>query len=178
MSGRFLYFAYGSNMLTERLRARCPGAEPVAVAVAEDYRLILSLPGGGPSGKAGIVRRQSASVHGVLYELAVADAMALDAHEGPSYRRVGEFAVGGRRLVAAMTYLPVEAVLRETLAPFDWYRALVLAGALQHGLDAAHVAAIAAVAAIPDPEPERPQRLAAIAALEAAGHAELIARPD
>lgn len=174
MSGTILYFAYGSNMLTHRLAARCPGARMVDVVTAEDHALIMTLPGGGPSGKAGLVRREGASAPGVLYALTATDAAALQAHEGASYRRVEAFTVLGRDIYEAMAYLPVEEALHEQHPPFDWYRALVIAGVRQHALGVAHLEAIEAVEAVADPEPDRPQRRDAIAALEAAGYGELV----
>lgn len=171
------YFAYGSNMLMERLRARCPSATPVGVAVAENHELILSLPGGGPSGKAGLVAKSGASVPGVVFEMTVADAVALDAHEGPSYRRAERFEIAGHATVTAMTYVARPEALGETHHPFDWYRALVLAGAMQHRLDDGHIERIAAITAVADPDPHRVQRKAALAALETAGFAGLLNEP-
>jgi hypothetical protein len=38
----FLYFGYGSNMLTARLKALCQSAKPVCVAFAEGYLLTFA----------------------------------------------------------------------------------------------------------------------------------------
>ena len=50
----FLYFGYGSNMLTERLRARerCPSAKCIGIAEVTGYALEFSKPGEDGSGKA------------------------------------------------------------------------------------------------------------------------------
>ena len=40
----FLYFGYGSNTLTERLRARCPNTKCISVVEAAGYALDLSKP--------------------------------------------------------------------------------------------------------------------------------------
>ena len=49
----FLYFAYGSNMLTERLTARTPSAEPQGTGVLAGYRLTFEKPSVGRSGTSG-----------------------------------------------------------------------------------------------------------------------------
>ena len=48
----FLYFSYGSNMLTERLRARCPSANCIGIATATGYALEFSKSSVDGSGKA------------------------------------------------------------------------------------------------------------------------------
>lgn len=35
----FLYFSYGSNMLSSRLRERCPSARPIGMAELPDHEL-------------------------------------------------------------------------------------------------------------------------------------------
>ena len=39
MNGLYAYFAYGSNLLPERLFQRCPTAVPYAPAILPNYRL-------------------------------------------------------------------------------------------------------------------------------------------
>lgn len=51
------YFAYGSNMLTERLRARCPSAHPIGTGIAMGFRLNFSKRGEDGSGKAMLTKQ-------------------------------------------------------------------------------------------------------------------------
>ena len=69
----FLYFGYGSNMLTERLRARCPGAKCVSTAEVIDYALEFSKPSVDGSGKAtlGHLEGRNQTSIGVVFEKAV-----------------------------------------------------------------------------------------------------------
>ncbi len=172
----FLYFAYGSNMLTERLAARCPSARVVGPARAEGHRLSFDKTGHGPSGKATLLPASGDVVPGVLFEVAIAERGQLDEAEGPGYARIEAFAVidGRGEERVAMTYLAHPHYLDRGLKPVDWYKALVVAGATQHGLDFAHREAIRTIEAIPDPEPDHPRRRAAIAALRAAGFMHLV----
>jgi cation transport regulator ChaC len=81
-----LYLAYGSNLSLRQMRARCPGARPVARAVLEGYALAFaghSRGWGGPV--ATVVRARGARVHGLLYELPTEDLRALDRSEGAPF---------------------------------------------------------------------------------------------
>ncbi len=171
----FVYFAYGSNMLRERLTARCPSARSIGEAAAPDHRIAFTKPSFDGSGKATLVRAPGETAHGVLFEIAKDERDNLRRFEGDGYRCREGFlvrAVGEDSLREVATCLAVET--KDSLRPYDWYRALVVAGALQHALPEHHVAALRAVAATPDPKPRRPARLAALDALERAGFAHLL----
>lgn len=169
----FTYFAYGSNMLTERLCARCPSAEVVGRATGDGYSLEFCKQSADGSGKATIVQsaKDGAVVHGVLFEIATAERDNLDAVEGlgQGYARNDEFRVRSAEgnEVRATTYIGTR--LDRSLKPYDWYRALVIAGARQHGLPVEWIDAIAKVVTAPDPNPERPTRVKAVAILERTG---------
>ena len=91
----FTYFAYGSNMLTERLRQRCRGAKAVDVAVASGYILEFSKESIDNSGKATLVisTEPKRQVFGVLFEIGLDDRLELDEAEGKGsgYDRNDEF---------------------------------------------------------------------------------------
>lgn len=72
-----LYFAYGANMDVEAMRARCPRSTPLGRArvVRRRFGLIAE-------GYATIANDPHGVVHGVLWDLALADVRALDAFEG------------------------------------------------------------------------------------------------
>ncbi len=42
--GSFVYFAYGSNLLTERIHYQNPSAKSIGIACLRDYRLDFRLP--------------------------------------------------------------------------------------------------------------------------------------
>ena len=78
------YFAYGSNMLTARLQARCPSARPLGRATARGRRLAFhkrsDVDG---SGKCDLVPADDgALVVGVVFDLAADELPALDRAEG------------------------------------------------------------------------------------------------
>jgi hypothetical protein len=82
--GTFLYFAYGSNMLTRRLVASTPSATPVGIAYLEGYRLTFDKASRDGSGKCDIEATGDRvdRVWGALFWIATADAANLDEAEG------------------------------------------------------------------------------------------------
>jgi hypothetical protein len=171
MRDSFLYFAFGSNMLNARLKRRCNSARVVTTAQARGYRVAFDKLSEDTSGKANLVRSDSApSANGVVYEISSADAQGLDAIEGPGYRRKDGFPVmclrtGGE--LRTITYTACEKVAG--LQPYDWYLALVLAGLAEHGIDAAYARALRGTRYIPDPQRDRVTRHNALRDLRAAG---------
>jgi gamma-glutamylcyclotransferase len=138
-----LYFAYGSNLCSARLRARLEDVRSVGPARLDDHRLALDKRGHDGSAKANVVPHTGETVWGVLYTLARAHLPALDRFEG-GYRRVAvrvERQEGG--LVDAVTYRSDRRV--EGWLPFDWYHAHLLRGAREHGLPADWIARLEAL---------------------------------
>jgi gamma-glutamylcyclotransferase (GGCT)/AIG2-like uncharacterized protein YtfP len=81
-----LYFAYGSNMDVSAMARRCPASRPLGPARLVRHRFAIL-----ESGYATAVRDPAATVHGVLYDLALADVPALDRYEDIArglYRKV------------------------------------------------------------------------------------------
>ncbi|MXX87053.1 MAG: gamma-glutamylcyclotransferase [Acidobacteria bacterium] len=157
------YFAYGSNLLTRRLRdpARAPSAVALGVASAPGFRMRFHKIGTDGSGKCTLIPTGNAAdvVHGVLYELANRDLAGLDREEGV---HLGGYARHSLRLrspggdtVEAMTYIAGGRYIDASCLPFDWYRDLVVAGAREHGLPPAYVEEWARIPAVPDPDTAR-----------------------
>lgn len=153
------YFAYGSNMLTARLAARVRGPRPLATARLAGHRLCFHKRGRDESGKADALRTGEAAdvVWGVVFEIGSNDRPRLDDHEGAPlhYEPAAVSVEAGRSVLEVLTYFATPAFQEEGLRPFSWYKALVLAGALEHGLPEAYVARIEAEPHLEDPDPAR-----------------------
>ena len=168
-----LYFAYGSNLLTTRLLARCPSAIVKGVAIASDWEVRFTKPGADGSGKAGLFPEAGAEQSGVIYEMALDEMPILDKYEGLGigYTRDDSFQVqivSSGATVLSTTYLPIR--YNNALLPFDWYLALCVAGALEHGLDDHIIETFRSSPHQHDEDEDRKARLEGIAALKAAGH--------
>src|SRR6516165_2741136 len=72
-----LYFAYGSNMNAGAMARRCPRSKALGLARLERHRLAVMR-----EGWLTAVRDPRSAVHGVLWNLALADVAALDRYEG------------------------------------------------------------------------------------------------
>jgi gamma-glutamylcyclotransferase (GGCT)/AIG2-like uncharacterized protein YtfP len=162
-----LYFAYGSNMLTEWLRARCPSARVRGVASAAGYRLAFSKRSKDGSGKAMLVADAASHAHGVLFNIAEEEMEALDRSEGrgKGYERLEGFTVRSEPDGAPLrvtTYMADETAVDAALKPYDWYLDLAVKGAEQHGLPADYVDALRMTPFVPDPDPDRPTKIRAL----------------
>ena len=153
-SDTFLYFAYGSNMSAERLRAadRTPSAKLIGSARVAGYRLVFDKVSKDGSSKADCERTGAPQdvVHGALFRIAHGDRPALDKAEGLGYG-YDAFEISVETdlgIVSALTYLATRK--DSTLKPFTWYVQHVLNGARQCGLPEAYIAAIERVAAVRD----------------------------
>ncbi|MBU1173958.1 MAG: gamma-glutamylcyclotransferase [Alphaproteobacteria bacterium] len=172
---RFVYFAYGSNMLIQRLAMRCPSAEVVGIGRAEGYRVEYCLGSPDGSSKAGLRRCEGATAWGVLFSLALGERSVLDGFEGTPvyYRRAEmELARADGTPVVAVTYLPQPGHIVVGRHPFAWYRALCVGGARQHELPAEAVSRLAETGLCPMPAESSPAwdgRAHALRALKAAG---------
>lgn len=156
----FLTFAYGSNMLTARLRERCPSALPLGVAELKGYELRWHKRSRDGSGKCDIVASvdPAARVLGVVYRIAHADRRELDIAEGrgAGYELIEVQVLQDAAKVVAAAYQATRT--DAALKPYTWYHAFVLAGAREHGLPSDYIARIEAVAADLDPDRARHEK--------------------
>lgn len=172
----FIYFAYGSNMLRERLVQRCPSAKAIGVAIVSEYILKFSKKSKDKSGKATLVKSTEPKhqAFGALFQIGFNDLPRLDKVEGrgSGYDRNDAFNVtllsdGAQAQVT--TYIAPASAVDNSLKPYDWYQALVIAGAKQHQLPDAYIASLRKFIYIPDQEPNRKERDNAIMVLKRAG---------
>jgi hypothetical protein len=86
-AGTFLYYAYGSNMLTSRLKSRAPSATKVGVGTLSGHILAFDKSSADGSAKCDIKRtgKEGDVVHGVLFMVDAKDKEGLDKAEGLGY---------------------------------------------------------------------------------------------
>lgn len=162
-------------MLTARLAARCPSVVACGVAVAEGYSRDFSKLSADRSGKATLVRSETTGQGstGVLFEIKQSELPNLDRAEaaGKGYDRLDSFPVRlseDGQVVHTTTYLAKEN--HASLRPYDWYLALMIAGAQEHAIGQDHVSEFRKVAFDKDRDAVRPSRLDALDALRKHGH--------
>ena len=145
---RALYFAYGSNLLSERMRSRVASARAVCAAWVDGHRLCCGKLGRDGTGKATLVKDDSARVWGALYSVAVTDWQVLDGFE-PGYARITLAVTTVRResLLATAYLAPVTA---DAPVPLASYKQIIVAGAREHGLPAEYIASLLSLPEQPD----------------------------
>jgi cation transport regulator ChaC len=168
------YFAYGSNMLEERLKSknRVPGATFQAVGIVLGYKLRFHKGSIDNSGKCNIIRTGSPEdvVHGVVFEIPDDQLRYLDRAEGKGHGYHHEYITVRLADGAEMSMLVYVAdfnAINDKLVPYTWYHMLVVAGAEQHRLPPEYIEDLRSVRAAEDPESNRPSKLEAEDALNA-----------
>ena len=146
----YLYFAYGSNMSSERLRARTPSAISLGRARLPGYTLCWHKLGRDGSGKCDIEPSDApgTTVWGVLYEIDRAERDGLDSVEGlgVGYDEHTVQVETDTVVREAVTYNARRGKIDAALRTLDWYKRFVLRGATEHGLPSEYVARLTAVA--------------------------------
>ena len=158
MRSRLRYFAYGSNMLTARLRERAPSATAIGIGQLEGHALRWdkrSWRDGSGKCDAEFTGQRSDVVWGVVFELDPEDKPALDQAEGlrNGYMEKVVNILTEVGLITAVTYLATDK--DASLRPYHWYKALVIAGAREHGLPPSYRSRLELVVTVSDPDPMR-----------------------
>lgn len=155
----FPYFAYGSNMLTRRLAApnRAPSAVRTSIGYVEGRRLVFDKVSQDGSGKcdAQATQYETDRVYGVIFEIGNSDRARLDAAEGleKGYKDQTVEVITPAGTISARTYIAMKK--DSALRPYHWYKALTIAGAVEHGLPMAYVEWLRTFDSIEDPKSDR-----------------------
>ena len=153
----FSYFAYGSNMCTNRLRERTPSARSVGVGSVRGHQLRWHKKSYDGSGKCDLffTADDNHLVHGVLFEISVSEKKRLDTveglHQGYDEKMVEVVTASG--VIPAVTYFAT--VIDKFRRPYEWYKRFVVEGAIEHGLSEQYVQELQAIESIEDPDIDR-----------------------
>ena len=158
------YFAYGSNMLAQRLRApdRTPSAKFLTAARLKGHVLKFHKRSRDGSGKCSAFETGNPNdeVHGIVFEIGETEKPALDKAEGLG-KGYGEKVVHlttSHQNLSAFTYIATADYIDNSLRPYTWYKDLVVAGAKQHSLPRRYIRQLEAVETQEDPDSERASR--------------------
>lgn len=181
-----LNFAYGSNLLTRRILARAPSTKVVGVGTVHGHALRWHMASEDGSGKCDMVpvNDPASFVIGVVYEVTRAEKVNLDRAETLGYgyeecmvqvqmreRQGGADAAvpdgaqrtaqdgaqpGERRTLTAVAYRAL--IIDPSGVPYDWYKALVVGGAREHGFPQPYIDGLEAVVTKTDADAARAAR--------------------
>lgn len=136
-----LYFAYGSNMFTKRLKKRISSAHPIGNAVLSDYEFICNKKSKDGSSKGNIIPRKGTSTWGVLYEIPITDLQILDEVEG-GYKRITVNVIKGKQNLSCETYISQNL---SNALPYDWYMNYIIEGALENDLPKEYILSLSQI---------------------------------
>ncbi|MBW9268288.1 MAG: gamma-glutamylcyclotransferase [Candidatus Thiodiazotropha sp. (ex. Lucinisca nassula)] len=153
-----LYFAYGSNMSSRRLRERVPSAQLRFTATLEAHQLCFHKRSRDGSAKCDALETHNPQhrVIGVVFEIAQTEKTKLDWHEGLGNgyeEKQVTLLTGSADSLTAFTYYATH--IDSLSKPYSWYKHHVLRGAREHQLPATYLDRIERIEAIIDPNSER-----------------------
>ena len=166
--GRFEYFGYGSNMLTDKLKRpdRCPSAVKIDVARTNEYTLKFHKVSNAKSargirdesgkGDMAFTGSETDELYGVVFSIDETQADNLDSAEGlgDGYEKKDIVVEGiNKGLLRVVAYYATD--INEDLKPYHWYKGQTVDGAKEHGLPPDYIKKIEAFESIPDPDKER-----------------------
>ena len=158
------YFAYGSNMLVQRLRShdRAPSAKFLTIGKLPGHVLKFHKRSKDSSGKCNALETGNPldEVYGVVFDIDEADKPDLDRAEGrgKGYEEKMVHLNSPNGSQSTHTYLADADYIDDSLLPYSWYKDLVVAGAKQHSLPPEYIRQLQAVEAQEDPDSERANR--------------------
>lgn len=127
-----IYFAYGSNMSTERLFSRIPQAKILNTGKIVDKKLLCNKKSIDRSGKANLVDSPGNVVHGVLYEIKKSHLNRLDKFEEGYKRKTFEILTEIGISVLAESYISSNCT--DDPRPFKAYKKFIVEGAIENEL--------------------------------------------
>lgn len=132
-----LYLAYGSNLHPLRLRSRIPLARTLGLVALTSWCLRFHKRGRDGSAKCNLVETTEAAegAYGAVYEILLADKHRLDALEGVG-QGYSEQRLTLPGLGEVFFYRAQPDAIDTRLLPYDWYRDLVIAGAIHYAAPA------------------------------------------
>ncbi len=158
------YFAFGSNMLSARLRARVGEFAAGVAGHIAGHQLRFHKRSGDGSAKCDAYHTNNPDdvIHGVVYHISAAQQILLDSFEGRGYLKLEIPVNVNSDRTAAYMYVADPNYVNPDLAPYHWYRQFVIAGAKEFALPAHYVRTISMVPAVTDPDRDRHLRNMAV----------------
>ena len=142
------YFAYGSNMKTERLICRVPSARLVGRARLPEKRLVCNKRSQGRSAKANLETSPGDVVWGVLFQIDLSELGKLDGVEVGYQREEVRILDEDGNPLKAHTYISNK--LTDDPVLHDRYKQLIIDGAREHHLPEEYIATLEELPSKPD----------------------------
>ena len=153
----YLYFSYGSNMSSKRIKNRINSANIISSGTLENHKLMFHKISDDGSGKcdAFFTDNPTDNIYGVIYSINEKDLDKLDIFEARGHGYEKKPVVIKRfngNEVKAFTYCATD--IDEGLKPYTWYKYHVLHGAVENNLPPDYMSFIDSFNSIADPDKE------------------------
>ena len=154
------YFAYGSNMCTNRLRNRVPSCKYYDIGKLNGYTLKFNKRSIDGSSKCNAIPSGNAKdeIIGVVFDLDENEKSLLDEAEGQGYRDTLIQIDTSHGTVTAYMYTAMPNFVDDSLIPYTWYKDFVLEGAREHNLPEEYIQKITEFTANHDPDLNRERK--------------------
>ncbi|RWS23734.1 gamma-glutamylcyclotransferase-like protein [Leptotrombidium deliense] len=131
------YLAYGSNLLSERIKIGNPSAKEPRLGILKGFRLAFQgYSSRWNGGTANIVPEDNSVVLGVVWKIKAEDIAHLDAQEF-GYRPITVNVRVDDKIVQCRTY--VQIVSGESTKPSLAYKTIMLKGAIEHNMEVDYI---------------------------------------
>ena len=150
-----LYAAYGSNLHPLRLQERTPSAKLIGTSAIAHHTIRFHKRGYRDfSGKCNLIEQSNSIAYVAIYDVPNHEMNLLDKAEGAGagYDRT---TVTVDNFGDCVIYLAATEHIDDSLLPFSWYKALVIAGCEQLGFSENYIEMIRAVEAMRDKVSDR-----------------------
>ena len=134
------YFGYGSNMLTVKLKCRCPSVDIIGVYWTKKYTLKFhkkSIDGSG-KGNMAPANGETGELYGIVFTINKDDEQRLHKAEGYGHgyrkKQIEVISEKTNKPRMAWAYYADETSIDDNLKPYRWYKTQTLLGAKEHGL--------------------------------------------
>lgn len=148
-----LYAAYGSNLHPLRLTERTSSARLIATSFLPNWSLRFHKRSNDGSGKCNILSGAD-GIYVAIFDISAEDKLTLDGIEGLGIG-YSETLLTVPDIGDCVSYVAVSSHINDSLAPYDWYKELVLAGARAHGFPDDYLNRISSLPTHRDPDPDR-----------------------
>ena len=145
------YFAYGSNLIVERITERLGKVKFLGTASIENWCLRFNKLGADGSGKCNIIESQGEFVYGIIYQISARQKEKLDEFERGYKTICLQIPLVGN----CVSYTAIEITDDSLYTPYDWYRKLVLTGAKRYRFPAQYIATLEKLKITKDPDNTR-----------------------
>lgn len=153
-------FGYGSNMLFAKMLVNVPSTVKICNGFITGYQFKFnkrSNKDGSGKGNITYTGNDSDIVWGVILKISSKDEKALDEEEGlgKGYSKINIPVNSEGGIIDATCYIAEPAAIDDLLRPYDWYRDMVVKGAIDNNLPTGYIRFLQAFDFVKDPRERR-----------------------